>query len=41
MKKTRTALSVPVKVTNWRDNFNTMYDKRHYAVCVSYGSRRR
>ena len=27
-KKTRTALPVPVKVTNWRDNVSTMYDKR-------------
>ena len=40
-KKTRTALPVPVKVTNWRDNVSTMYDKRRYAACVSYGSRRR
>ena len=39
-KKTRTALPVPVKVTNWRDNVSTMYDKRRYAACVSYGSRR-
>ena len=26
-KKTRTALPVPVKVTNWRDNVCTVYDK--------------
>ena len=40
-KKTRTALPVPFKVTNWRDNVSTMYDKRRYTACVSYGSRRR
>ena len=38
-KKTRTALPIPVKVTNWRDNVSTMYDKRRYAACVSKARR--